>query len=31
MIAEKDSVVSIVYELREGSKEGEIVESLNSE
>ena len=30
MIAEKDSVVSIVYELREGSKEGEIVESLNS-
>ena len=30
MIAEKDSVVSIVYELREGSKEGEIFESLNS-
>ena len=31
MIAEKNNVVSIVYELRTGSKEGEIVESLNSE
>ena len=31
MIAEKNSVVSIVYELRSGSKEGEVVESLNSE
>lgn len=29
MIAEKDNVISIVYELRSGSKEGEIVESLN--
>lgn len=29
MIADKNNVVSIVYELREGSKEGEIVESLN--
>lgn len=28
MIAEKNNVVSIVYELREDSKEGEIVESL---
>lgn len=31
MIAEKNSVVSIVYELRSGSKEGDVVESLNSE
>ena len=31
MIAEKNSVVSIVYELRSGSKEGEIVESLTIE
>lgn len=31
MIAEKNSVVSIVYELRSGSKEGEVVESLTSE
>lgn len=31
MIAEKNSVVSIVYELRSGSKEGEVVESLNNE
>jgi FKBP-type peptidyl-prolyl cis-trans isomerase SlyD len=31
MIAEKNNVVSIVYELRTGSKEGEVVESLNSE
>jgi len=31
MIAEKNSVVSIVYELRSGSKEGKIVESLTSE
>lgn len=30
MIADKNSVVSIVYELRAGSEEGEIVESLNS-
>ncbi len=29
MIAEKDNVISIVYELREGSKEGEVVESLS--
>ena len=29
MIADKNNVVSIVYELRTGSKEGEIVESLN--
>ncbi|MCK5135094.1 MAG: peptidylprolyl isomerase [Bacteroidales bacterium] len=28
MIAEKDNVVSIVYELRSGSKDGDIVESL---
>ena len=28
MIAEKNNVVSIVYELRTGSKEGEVVESL---
>ena len=31
MIAEKNNVVSIVYELRTGSKEGEVVESLTSE
>jgi len=31
MIAEKNKVVSIVYELRTGSKEGEVVESLNNE
>jgi len=31
MIAEKNKVVSIVYELRSGSKEGEVVESLNAE
>ena len=31
MIAEKNNVVSIVYELRSGSKEGEVVESLNNE
>ena len=31
MIAEKNNVVSIVYELRSGSKEGEVVESLNEE
>ena len=30
MIADKNSVVSIVYELREGSKDGEVVESLNT-
>ncbi|MEN8203744.1 MAG: peptidylprolyl isomerase [Bacteroidota bacterium] len=29
MIAENNNVVSIVYELRSGSKEGEVVESLN--
>jgi len=28
MIAEKDNVVSVVYELREGSREGEVVEAL---
>ena len=28
MIAEKNSVVSIVYELRSGSQKGEIVEAL---
>jgi len=28
MVAEKDNVISIVYELRSGSKEGDIVESL---
>jgi FKBP-type peptidyl-prolyl cis-trans isomerase SlyD len=28
MIAEKDNVVSVVYELREGSKNGEVVEAL---
>ena len=31
MIAEKNNVVSIVYELRSGSKEGEIVEALTPE
>ena len=31
MIAEKNNVISIVYELRAGSKEGEVVESLTSE
>lgn len=31
MIAEKNNVISIVYELRNGSKEGEVVESLNPE
>ena len=31
MIAEKNNVVSIVYELRSGSAEGEIVESLNND
>lgn len=31
MIAEKDNVVSIVYELRADSKEGEVVESLTEE
>ncbi|MFH0759655.1 MAG: FKBP-type peptidyl-prolyl cis-trans isomerase [Bacteroidota bacterium] len=31
MIAEKDNVVSIVYELRSGSPEGEIVEALTPE
>ena len=31
MIAEKNNVVSIVYELRTGSKEGEVVESLTNE
>ena len=31
MIAEKNNVVSIVYELRSDSKEGEVVESLSSE
>jgi FKBP-type peptidyl-prolyl cis-trans isomerase SlyD len=31
MIAEKNNVVSIVYELRSGSKEGEVVESLKDE
>lgn len=29
MKAEKDSVVSIIYELRKGSKEGDVVESLD--
>lgn len=28
MIAEKDNVISIIYELRSGTKEGEIVEAL---
>jgi FKBP-type peptidyl-prolyl cis-trans isomerase SlyD len=31
MIAEKNNVVSIVYELRNGSKEGEVVEALTPE
>jgi FKBP-type peptidyl-prolyl cis-trans isomerase SlyD len=31
MIAEKNNVVSIVYELRSGSSEGEVVESLNND
>jgi FKBP-type peptidyl-prolyl cis-trans isomerase SlyD len=31
MIAEKNNVISIVYELRADSKEGEVVESLTSE
>ena len=31
MIAEKDNVVSIAYELRTGSKEGEVVEALTPE
>jgi len=31
MIAEKNSAVSIVYELRSGSQEGEIVEALSPE
>jgi FKBP-type peptidyl-prolyl cis-trans isomerase SlyD len=31
MIAEKDNVVSIVYELRAGSKDGEVVEALTSD
>ncbi len=31
MIAEKNKVVSIVYELRAGSEKGEVVESLSSE
>lgn len=31
MIAEKNKVVSIVYELRNGSEKGEVVESLSSE
>lgn len=31
MIAEKDKVVSIVYELRSGSPEGEVVEALSPE
>lgn len=31
MIAEKDNVVSIVYELREGSREGDVVESLSED
>lgn len=29
MIAEKNNVVSIIYELRNGSKEGEVVETLS--
>lgn len=29
MKAEKDNVVSIIYELRKGSKEGDVVESLD--
>jgi len=31
MIAENDNVISIVYELRSGSKDGEVVESLNND
>ncbi|MCK4745527.1 MAG: FKBP-type peptidyl-prolyl cis-trans isomerase, partial [Bacteroidales bacterium] len=31
MIAEKNNVVSIVYELRSGSKEGDVVEALTPE
>jgi len=31
MIAEKNNVISIVYELRADSKEGEVEESLTSE
>jgi FKBP-type peptidyl-prolyl cis-trans isomerase SlyD len=31
MVAEKDNVVSIVYELRSGSVEGEVVEALTPE
>jgi FKBP-type peptidyl-prolyl cis-trans isomerase SlyD len=31
MIAEKNNVISIVYELRSGSKKGEVVESLTSD
>jgi len=31
MIAEKNNVVSIVYELRNSSNEGEVVESLNND
>jgi FKBP-type peptidyl-prolyl cis-trans isomerase SlyD len=31
MIAEKNNVVSIVYELRNGSEKGEVVESLSDE
>jgi FKBP-type peptidyl-prolyl cis-trans isomerase SlyD len=31
MIAEKNNVISIVYELRADSKEGEVVESLTNE
>jgi FKBP-type peptidyl-prolyl cis-trans isomerase SlyD len=31
MIAEKDKVVSIVYELRAGAKDGEVVESLTND
>ncbi len=30
MITDKNRVISIVYELRSGSKDGEVVESLNS-
>ena len=30
MIADKNNVVSIMYELRAGTKEGEVVESLNA-
>ncbi|RPI44366.1 MAG: peptidylprolyl isomerase [Bacteroidetes bacterium] len=29
MIAEKDTVVSVIYELRAGSKQGEVVEALS--